>query len=216
MKNLQPEKLSKLVSRFSITNIENVFYLNFFPTPPIDFILTPGVIEKYNKIFKLLFQFNTFQLLGSKIYATLKLCKSGNDRKFNKICKNINCSLNLLKSIQTFLFNEIIEVEWRELYNFIEETADIYELIQKQNLFLNNLIKVMTLPLLNFVNKLQIKLSQFYLKSCLFDFFDYENCKEDPDFINIVEKIGKHNERIKTMIINDSIIGEFHNLKYYL
>jgi hypothetical protein len=217
LKYIKPTKLSKLSTKFSVTNISNAFSILYFPEQPIDFIFSVNVIEKYDRIYKFIFQYKTFSLVSSKIFSIMKNEKSNfNTKAFLRINILINDSINLIKTIGTFLFNEILQYEWNKILNILNDDSDIYEFLSAQNQFLDNIIHVISLPVINLVYKLQLKLCQFYLKSCLFDIFDYENCIKDDDFQRLRDKIEKNTSKLKNVILNDSIIGEFHNLKYYI
>ena len=45
---------------------------------------------------------------------------------------------------------------------------------------------------------------------------DFESLKEDEKFLKIVTKIEKYNNEISKKIIEEEIIGEFYNLKFYI
>jgi len=100
-------KVGKLNLKFSISNLEMAFKLNYIVNEPLDFIFTGKIVSLYDTLFKFYLRFIIFQFIFSKIYSVFKNQRKIGHFEFLKATKILNKSFSLLKSFQSFLFIEV-------------------------------------------------------------------------------------------------------------
>ena len=189
--NIIFEKNSKYNIKFSVLNIDTAIKVNYNIKEPLDFIFENNIFEKYDEIFKFIFKLNLFQSVLSRCFLDLKNYKRNNviiiliiflqDKRVLRIIKIFNKTYNLIKSIHTFFINnvqlivkciQIIYNLWNDFMNISEVTLDIEELRTSQNAFLDEIIviisdnpqKNISYKIIVLINKLFLKICQFYLK----------------------------------------------------
>lgn len=214
------QKKSKMDLQFSINNLDLCFQLNFKVDEPIDIIFNNSNIIYYDNIFKKLFKFFVFNQIFVKIFKVIKNIRTKNishDPFFLKICKIMNYVYKTFKTVQFFIFHEIIDKNYTNYINLVKSCNDIF-IIKKEH---NNTIEFLkdilcSHNLIGLLEKLFFDISNFYLKSIVLDYFDFENLKYDNFFNDTLEKIQKDNNVIIEYIKNEYVIGEFYNLKKYI
>ena len=70
--------------------------------------------------------------------------------------------------------------------------------------------------IINLIEKFCFDVSNFYLKSIILDYFDYDNLKNNEQFKEMINLLNSDNNDIIDFIKNEYIIGEFYNLKNYI
>jgi hypothetical protein len=100
----------------------------------------------------------------------------------------------------------------------VNESMNVFEIIEYQSEFLNLIIRILNSKIILLINKIHEKFGKFYLRTITgdADYIDYETLKDDMQFLKLVDKIEKLNSEIITLVSEEQIIGEFHDLKYYL
>ena len=211
-------KVGRLELRFTITNLEMAFKLNYIIDQPLDFIFSSNIIEQYDTLFKYYLRFIIFQFIFSKIFSVFKNQKRNFHPVLVKAMKILNKSFCMMKCFQSFLFDAVIDKTWKKFRNSVENSLDILEIKESHNKFLNNLIKISYSEIFITVNKLHEKIGKFYLKTIAgeSEYLDFDNLKDDKKFLDLIGKIEKLNVNFQNSIKNEELVGVFHDLKYYM
>ena len=140
-----------------------------------------------------------------------------NNPLFFKITRIFNNSYKYVKAIQTYIYCEIIDSNWKKMIHKINNSVDIFEIVKVHNKTIKKIKEIICdHPFISLVDKLYMDISIFYLKSIVLDYFDFNNMKNDEIFLNNLDNIQKKINEIKKYIQEEYVIGEFYNLKQYL
>ena len=213
-------KLSKLNLNFSLSNLELSFQISFQILPPIDMIFNNSTIPIYDLIFKKLLKHKLYNQVCSIIYSVIKNMRNkeiNENELFLKITQIFNHSYKCVKAIQTFIYNEIIDSNWKKMINKINNSIDIFEIIKVHNKTIKKIKNIICdHPFISLVDKLYMDISIFYLKTIVLDYFDFNSVKEDKIFLDNLNNIQNKTKEINKYIQEEYVIGDFYNLKQYL
>ena len=214
------DKLSKLNLTFSLNNLELSFQISFKINPPLDMIFNNSNIPIYDLIFKKLLKHMLYNQVCSKTYSVLKNMRDKDINKnplFLKITQIFNNSYKYVKAIQTYIYCEIIDSNWKKMINKINNSVDIFEIVKVHDKTIKKIKEIICdHPFISLIDQLYMDISVFYLKSIVLDYFDFNNMKNDKIFLQNLDNIQKKINEIKKYIQEEYVIGEFYNLKQYL
>ena len=214
------DKLSKLNLTFSLSNLELSFQISFKSNPPIDMIFNNSNIPIYDLIFKKLLKHMLYNQVCSRTYSVIKNMRNNeinNNPLFFKITRIFNNSYKYVKAIQTYIYCEIIDSNWKKMIHKINNSVDIFEIVKVHNKTIKKIKEIICdHPFISLIDQLYMDISIFYLKSIVLDYFDFNNMKNDEIFLNNLDNIQKKINEIKKYIQKEYVIGEFYNLKQYL
>jgi len=167
---------------------------------------------------KYFLKFNIFQHIITKIYSVFKNKKFLNDKSFTRINKILFKANFILKSFQTFLFTEIVDKKFSIFFNSSENSNDIFEIIEYLEDFLKEINSVFTCKIVLQINKIHIKFAKLYFQTIAgdSDYLDYDNLKNNLEIFKLVDKIEKMCEELRYTVLEEHVIGMFHNFKFYL
>lgn len=218
LKFLKFSKVNKFNLKYSVTNIEMAYKLDYKASTPVNFIFTSKIITLYNSLHIYFFKLKIYQSVTNRIFLLLKNQKSSNNGLFNKIFKILFKCKRILNNVYTFIFDDILNNQWNETISLIEATNDVYVLTEANISLLNKMNFMINNPIMTHVNKLNLRLAKFYLKVISEDseYFDFDSLKIDNSFLKNLKKMETGSDNLKKLIIEENIIGDFHNLKKYI
>ena len=213
-------KISQLNLNFSITNLEMSFEVEYNAKEPLDKIFNSENIPLYDSIYKKLLKNNIYNQILSRTYSVIKNIRRGEHSDsllFNKITKFFFICVKTIESIQTFIYHEVIDLNWSKMKKIIKHSADIFEIIQLHNDTVKMIHDIIcNHPFSTLVEKLYSNIAQFYLKAIIIDFFDFDSVKDDPVFLDILAKMKKSHDKIIQYLKDEYVIGDYYNLKKYI
>jgi hypothetical protein len=218
LKYLKFSKINKFNLKYSVTNLEMAYKIDYNTPSPINFIFTQNIIRLYDSLHIYFLKIKIYQSVLTRIFSILKNHKNSKDNVFNKIFKILFKCGNILKSVHTFIFENILKKQWNQMISIIEESIDVYTIIETQISLLNKINEILGNPIMTNVNKLNLRLAKFYLRAISedSDYFDFYSLREDESFLKNLKKMDVGCDSLKKMIIEEHVIGDFHNLKSYV
>ena len=211
---------SKLNLKFTINNIDLSFDLNYNIIEPISLIFNESNMIYYDNIFKKIIKFIVYNQIFVKIFSVFKNIRNNEistDSFFLYIDKILNKCYKTFKAFIFYLFHEILDKKYKILCNNINNSNDIFNIINEHNNIMNNIREIICKHrIINLIEKLCFDVSNFYLKSIILDYFDYDNLKNNEQFKEMINLLNSDNNDIINFIKNEYIIGEFYNLKNYI
>lgn len=213
-------KISQLNLNFSISNLDISFELNYKAKEPLDIIFNNANIPLYDTLFKKLLKLNIYNQIISRTYSVIKNNRNGeisDNIQFKKITKLFNDCYRTLKSIQTFIYHEVIDLNWGKMKKKIKHSADVFDIIQIHNETIQIIHDILcNHPFTVLYEKLYSNMAQFYLKAIIIDFFDFNMVKDDKVFIGVLNGMKKSHNKIMQYLKDEYVIGDYYNLKKYL
>ena len=211
---------SKLNLKFTINNIDLSFDLNYNIIEPISLIFNESNMIYYDSIFKKIIKFIVYNQIFVKIFSVFKNIRDNEistDSFFLYLNKILNKCYKTFKAFTFFLFHEILDKKYTILCNNINNSNDIFNIINEHNSVINNIREIVCKhKIINLIEKLCFDVSNFYLKSIILDYFDYDNLKNNELFKEMINLLNSDNNNIIDFIKNEYIIGDFYNLKNYI
>lgn len=213
-------KISQLNLNFSISNLDISFELNYKAKEPLDIIFNNANIPLYDALFKKLLKLNIYNQIISRTYSVIKNNRNGeisDNIQFKKITKLFNDCYKTLKSIQTFIYHEVIDLNWGKMKKKIKHSADVFDIMQIHNETIKYIHNILcNHPFTVLYEKLYSNMAQFYLKAIIIDFFDFNMVKDDKVFIGVLNGMKKSQNKIIQYLKDEYVIGDYYNLKKYL
>ncbi len=154
---------SKHNIRFAIDNLENAFKISFEFKEPVSFFFNKKCNEMYDIIFKNNLKFIIFHKIVSKFSYFIRIERKNDNQNFRKFSNLIFNVFNLLNSFLSYYYFEILEKMFEELYKNLNNSVDVYYMMDSHYIFLNKIVNLYDNTIFKLINKLFVNISKLYM-----------------------------------------------------